>query len=147
VKLCECGCGQPAPIASKTSRSDGRVKGQPSRFVHGHHNRVASLATRAKISAGATGRVLSPETRAKIGARLRRDDVGYSAAHIWLNRHHPKTGTCEECGVEVGATGQAGTHYAYTGPNGGHERDRSKYRELCPACHTSFDNSKTQIAA
>jgi hypothetical protein len=38
-KLCECGCGQPAPIAKGTSRRDGAVKGQPLRFVHGHNGR------------------------------------------------------------------------------------------------------------
>jgi hypothetical protein len=34
--LCECGCGQPAPIAKRTQRSFGWVKGQPLRFVRGH---------------------------------------------------------------------------------------------------------------
>jgi len=36
VKLCECGCGQPAPIAAMTSRARGYVKGAPMRFVAGH---------------------------------------------------------------------------------------------------------------
>lgn len=40
MKLCECGCGNPAPIAKATNKKWGHVKGQPSRFVHGHHNRV-----------------------------------------------------------------------------------------------------------
>lgn len=35
--LCECGCGQPAPIATRTDRKWGAVKGQPRRFLHGHH--------------------------------------------------------------------------------------------------------------
>jgi hypothetical protein len=39
VKLCECGCGLPAPIAKITSRRAGHVKGQPIRFIHGHHGR------------------------------------------------------------------------------------------------------------
>lgn len=34
--LCECGCGQAAPIATQTNRSKGWVKGQPLRFVRGH---------------------------------------------------------------------------------------------------------------
>lgn len=37
--LCECGCGQPAPIAPFSNKKRGWVKGQPLRFVHGH-NRV-----------------------------------------------------------------------------------------------------------
>ncbi len=39
IKLCECGCGEPAPIATKTKRSCGHVKGQPIRFVRGHSGR------------------------------------------------------------------------------------------------------------
>ena len=34
--LCECGCGQPTPLAKMTSRAKGHVKGQPLRFVNGH---------------------------------------------------------------------------------------------------------------
>ena len=39
-KLCECGCGQPAPIAQRTVIQYGHVKGQPVRFVLGHNNRL-----------------------------------------------------------------------------------------------------------
>ena len=39
MKLCECGCGQPAPIATYTSKKYGWVKGQPKRFIHNHHHR------------------------------------------------------------------------------------------------------------
>jgi len=37
VKLCECGCGEPAPIAKKTRQQRGQVEGQPIRFIHGHN--------------------------------------------------------------------------------------------------------------
>ena len=39
VQLCACGCGQPAPIATKTDRRFGWIKGEPMRFVLGHANR------------------------------------------------------------------------------------------------------------
>lgn len=39
IKLCECGCGEPAPIASRTNSAKGHVKGQPVRFIVGHHLR------------------------------------------------------------------------------------------------------------
>lgn len=39
-KLCECGCGQPAPIAKNNYPAFGHVKGQPVRFIQGHHNKV-----------------------------------------------------------------------------------------------------------
>ena len=35
--LCDCGCGILAPIASKTARDRGHVKGESIRFVKGHH--------------------------------------------------------------------------------------------------------------
>jgi hypothetical protein len=35
-RLCECGCGAPTPLATKTQSSKGWVKGQPVRFVTGH---------------------------------------------------------------------------------------------------------------
>ena len=39
VKLCECGCGQPAPISQYTSAPRGYIKGQARRFIAGHHLR------------------------------------------------------------------------------------------------------------
>ena len=38
-KLCECGCGLPAPIATRNDSSKGYVKGKPMRFVRGHARR------------------------------------------------------------------------------------------------------------
>ena len=35
-KLCECGCGQPAPIATKTYKKFGHTKGEPMRYLLGH---------------------------------------------------------------------------------------------------------------
>jgi hypothetical protein len=39
---CHCGCGSRAPIATRTSQRDGWIKGQPKRFIHNHHGRVAA---------------------------------------------------------------------------------------------------------
>jgi len=38
TKLCECGCGNPAPIATYTNKKKGYFKGTPVRFIYGHHN-------------------------------------------------------------------------------------------------------------
>jgi hypothetical protein len=35
--LCECGCGQLAPISAYNSAPRGYVSGQPRRFIHGHN--------------------------------------------------------------------------------------------------------------
>jgi hypothetical protein len=42
-KPCECGCGETAPLATVTNRKWGHVKGQPLRFIHGHHTRRVRL--------------------------------------------------------------------------------------------------------
>ena len=39
MKLCECGCGDSAPMAKKTSIRDGTVRGKQSRFINGHYMR------------------------------------------------------------------------------------------------------------
>lgn len=40
IKLCECGCGEPAPIARRTRPERGQVAGEPVRFIRGHSARV-----------------------------------------------------------------------------------------------------------
>ena len=40
TQLCECGCGNPAPIATHTRVKQGAVKGQPLRFISGHNGAV-----------------------------------------------------------------------------------------------------------
>lgn len=35
--LCECGCGQPAPLAPQSNTKTGVVRGQPTRFIKGHY--------------------------------------------------------------------------------------------------------------
>ena len=40
MKLCECGCGNPSPIAKKTSKHFGHIKGKPTRFIKGHYWRT-----------------------------------------------------------------------------------------------------------
>lgn len=35
--LCECGCGEPAPVADRNHTKYGWVKGQPKRFIKGHN--------------------------------------------------------------------------------------------------------------
>lgn len=41
IKLCECGCGLPAPIAQYSNAARGYVRGKPRRFIAGHNARVS----------------------------------------------------------------------------------------------------------
>lgn len=40
VPLCQCGCGKPAPIATRHYALEGFRKGEPRRFIKGHHARL-----------------------------------------------------------------------------------------------------------
>jgi hypothetical protein len=46
MTLCECGCGQQTPVASKTDTSTGRVAGRPMRFIGGHNARDGARTRR-----------------------------------------------------------------------------------------------------
>ena len=37
--LCQCGCGEATPLASKSNTGRGAIKGQPQRYVQGHESR------------------------------------------------------------------------------------------------------------
>lgn len=39
--LCQCGCGKPTRISTKNSSRYGWVKGEPRRFLQGHHRHLA----------------------------------------------------------------------------------------------------------
>jgi hypothetical protein len=44
--LCQCKCGQPAPIAEQSDTKRGIIKGQPRRFILGHHAKKGPNAVR-----------------------------------------------------------------------------------------------------
>jgi hypothetical protein len=56
-KLCECGCGNPAPIATITNRRSGAVKGHAQRFVPGHHLKNLAAAKRIELAGQRFGRL------------------------------------------------------------------------------------------
>jgi hypothetical protein len=70
VKLCECGCGDPAPVAPRSCSRRGHVKGEPYRYIFGHQHRGKSLSPdhRAKISRAKRGRPVSEEQRARLAS-------------------------------------------------------------------------------
>lgn len=52
MKLCECGCGEAAPIATRTSARQGYVKGQPRRFINGHQMRARRGTANQRYNGG-----------------------------------------------------------------------------------------------
>lgn len=68
--LCECGCGNPAPIARWNDRGRGHIKGQPIRFIHGHHNRGKKCPA-VSISLTKHGMSRTPEYGAYLAAKQR----------------------------------------------------------------------------
>lgn len=42
TKFCECGCGTPTQIATKTTTKRNQKKGEPLRFISGHNTRLLS---------------------------------------------------------------------------------------------------------
>lgn len=137
VKLCECGCGEPAPIAVATKRSKGHVKGQPMRFVMGHNSRgiPKTTETRAKMAAYAKNRSAEHRTRLLEKRRLRplNDTSNLYTIHSWLLSHFPKTHVCETCGKE------GKTDFSFRWHPKPYTRNRNDYRELCRSCHTRYD--------
>ncbi len=131
--LCQCGCGELAPIATQTRSNLGHITGQPIKFINGHNarGRKLSQAQRKSISARSSG------------ARnhwWKDDEVGYRAAHTWVNKQNPKTGVCEDCGKA-----SKRTEYALL-PGCNASRERQDYRELCVRCHRHFDTCERQRA-
>lgn len=135
-KLCECGCGEVTPLATRTISSRGQIKGQPIRFLSRHNKANYGAGGRAGL-----GKPKSPEHRAKIretklGDRNPNwggDNISYSSFHDWLANKYPKRGICEKCG----AIGQ--TDHSFDHRLGDHTRNREDYRELCRSCHMRWD--------
>lgn len=47
--LCNCGCGQPVSLATKTNSARGDIKGQPVRFIVGHASRKQTTTVRFEV--------------------------------------------------------------------------------------------------
>ena len=95
-----------------------------------HHIRASCIARTLKH--------MGVERRPLSRGVWRGDEVGYSGVHLWLRKHHPKTGVCEQCGC---ASRNGVTHWAYLGEPGGWIRDINWYIELCVSCHHKMDKA------
>lgn len=124
VKLCECGCGQPAPIATRTHSRYGWIKGEPKRFIRGHSftGRKHSEESRAKIADASTGHTLSPESRAKVSAGKKgyrhTDEARAKMSAAWRNRAPVATGSAHPNwkGGKVKKNGRSQTYVGFDHP-------------------------------
>jgi hypothetical protein len=131
MKFCECGCGQPAPIAQKTQRDKGYAKGEAKRFIHNHNHRGRKQSELAKARMRvAFGR--GPDHHLWKG-----DEAKYGAKHQWMLKWFKKTGRCEACGCEA-RTEWANRDHAY-------RRVREDWLELCTRCHRCFDRERSVL--
>jgi hypothetical protein len=87
TQLCQCGCGQPAPIATMTSRADGVVKGEPQRFARGHYAKtLRRLAGYKQMFDGGKAREVHVVTAERaLGRKLPR---GAQVHHVDGNKHN-----------------------------------------------------------
>lgn len=69
IKLCECGCGQPTPIAKCHDKRHGQIKGQPVRFISGHNGRKVRPPTEPRFCECGCGQLTSiaKRTNSKLG--------------------------------------------------------------------------------
>jgi hypothetical protein len=117
MKLCECGCGLPAPISKTTRR--GYRKAEPMRFIRGHFSRTAA-ASKPPVHVG-------PDN-----PKWRGDDTSIATLHAYVIRHFAKAGVCDQCGSATS------TDYALI-KDRQYSRDRDDYQELCRTCHNRYD--------
>lgn len=121
VKLCECGCGLPAPIAKQTVRSRGYVKGQPMRFRPGHqstttrrrkraHYNNALRMARRKVREGkpcecGCGNQSQPDRRF-ISGHARKHGLSNSREyHSWMGMHTRCTNSNQKSWSDYGGRG------------------------------------------
>ena len=94
-QLCECGCGEPAPIAKRNRY--GYRKGQPKRFVNGHHvklrrvERIQHVCRRCGRSFG-----VAP---GEINSNARRGRRGRSYCSWACRKPARPMSQCTACGV------------------------------------------------
>ncbi len=132
--LCECGCGSPAPIATRTNYGFGHTKGEPMRFVRGHANGGKRFSTevRARMSAG--------HPRGEAAPNWKAEGFAYSTVHGWLRKVASKTGECSACGA------RPKTRTEWANLSGSYLRDITDYAEMCVSCHHRYDRTRREAA-
>lgn len=70
-RMCECGCGNPTPVATMTNRKWGHIQGEQIRFIRGHHQRKP-LPVMSDLDTAWLAGLLEGEASFFCGTRIRR---------------------------------------------------------------------------
>ena len=110
MKLCECGCGKPTPIAKVSMPYRGVQKGKPQRYIRGHNSKCGPLEKRFWLHVNKNGPTLRPElgpcwawtgTRSTSGyGQVSNKGKVYIASRVaWLlaTGNWPKPFACHKC--------------------------------------------------
>ncbi len=120
IRLCECGCGNPTSIATKTQNSIGHKKGESVRFIRGH-----SLK-----------KILGLNIENKNGM-WKGDDAKPLSARMRAIRRYPINKTCERCGNKAtDRHHKDGNLYNF---------DKENILMLCRRCHMIKDGRLTML--
>ena len=91
--LCQCGCGEFAPIAQITNKNNGWFQGFPLRFVHGHNARIQPIGVNSPFFKGRkqlpTGYILVYKPEHPHAKKTPKSLRGYILEHrlIWEEMH------------------------------------------------------------
>ena len=86
-KLCECGCGNLAPLAKWTDKRLGHIKGMPVRFIKGHNSRVSPHGSPGEKNPNWHGGIRITDRGYKLIKNKNhphKDSLGYVREHILI---------------------------------------------------------------
>lgn len=84
MKLCECGCGLPAPLTESTHKKRGYIKGAPHRFITGHNGKLFPHGAKSWSWKGGRSRSRTGYIRILQRNHPRASKIGYVFEHILI---------------------------------------------------------------
>jgi len=138
IKLCECGCGNPPPLAPQTDKKRGWVKGQPIRFILNHHFKHPKYIQKS-IEAHQTKAFREKERKAKLGSlnpNWKGDQIKMQSGRLRAERKF-KISKCEKCGHKA-----HDRHHKNGNPI---NNESGNIQILCRRCHMIEDGRMNQL--
>lgn len=119
--LCECGCGEPTRIATKTSSKYGIRKGEPRRFLYGHHLRTKEVREKAVEGQRRSGsdvceqcgsqKIVRKQRNGKIRICVQCRSAYEAERRAKINQYARGTCSNDSCDRPVSARGLCAGHY------------------------------------